>query len=74
MIKENIILRLYYLIIATEGIEPSTFGLWARHANLCATSLFLVLQKIKIKNKDVETPGVGLEPTATRLKVLRSTN
>ena len=70
MIKENIILRLYYLIIATEGFEPSTFGLWARHANLCATSLFLV----PVKDKDVETPGVGIEPTATRLKVLRSTD
>ena len=49
MIKENIIMRLYYLI-ATGGFDPPTFGLWARHAT-SAPCRFVTTSK----NKDWNT-------------------
>ena len=81
--------RLTGMNLLSTGIEPATLGLWDPRAANCATkascskmypSYFIlnleiatVVQKKFLDWFTKSAPSVGLEPTTTRLRVLRST-
>ena len=62
-------------------IELATLGLWDLRAANCATGAIIVkfvrdlfVVTLCQKNKPKRIPTEGLEPSTTRLRVLRSTN